>query len=131
MSDKGRFISNTADEGQQGQVRVVNPPGGLEAARQKADSMLNLRYVAFSDQAGVFLGVNKYGDEGKAGIWSRIDPKGVSTAPTYTSKDEFDRLLQSEGMSVTFPCRMVQVKADLDLNHASKDSISKALLPTW
>jgi sugar phosphate isomerase/epimerase len=111
------FVSNT--EG----------PDPLAAARKTADERLKLRYVAFDDGAGVFLGVK---GSDRTPVWSRIDPHGLRTAPTFASRDEFTRHLADHNIEITtIPYRMVQVVADLDRYYASKESIAKALLPVW
>lgn len=127
MSER-KFVSNV-DQGDAASTRIVTGPG-FEKSKQDAQEHLKLRYVAFSDEAGVFLGVSNDGTA-KKGLWSLKDTGGLTTAPTYASRDEFERFLINLGLPATGTYRMVQVHADLDMNYASKAAISKALLPGW
>lgn len=134
MSER-KFVENI-HEGDAPHTRVADGSSlGISSAQARAASAMKLRYAAFNEEAGIFLGVKNHPmQSGKLLIWSKIDPSGLTTAPTFATRDEFTRYLKEQDPSfehLNFDFRMVQVFADLDKNYASLEALRKTALPVW
>lgn len=85
-----------------------------------------LRKVVFSDEQGVYLGPGA----GTYGFWSRVNPAGQESAPTFMNEAEVEAHFKQYG--VEFPkWRLVQVHCDLPDDRASPEACVTSMLPRW
>lgn len=93
---------------------------------------MELRYVVYSDTAGVFLGIN----DGVA-IWSKrpgLARPLPPAAPTYADADAIESALDmcdNTNLDDGESYRPVEVLPDLPDNYASVAACIKRLLPSW
>lgn len=115
MSEGPKFTENV-HKGDASKTTIVNTPEGRTALKE-------LRYVLYSEERGVYLGGVM------EPLWSKVDPKGVSTAPTYVAGTDPKGLEHSQ----TFPAdaKLVQCFPSLTGKRASLDDIANAALPRW
>lgn len=102
-----------------------NRMGGVRLAKHIPT---NLRYVAYCNEWGVYLG-EWLGLE----FWSRLETGDQPTAPTFTIDEYNDFIRRHAEKKIELPKDIApcQVFPDRPDYHASQDACSNALLPRW